>query len=175
MIATPGATPDEPESRPARMSPQRHALVTGTAFAFAAGLMWGLVFIAPTLLAEYPPASIANMTGRQYAFNRGGRVFYRQSWYERGYGPKWIRKRDGVVKGRRTSETLSKRWTLEAEDDGLTQVVGNNDTYARFVHDPAKQAKFHAARGWQNTEQVWESEGETMVDFIAAQFDKAFK
>jgi hypothetical protein len=66
MIATPGATPDEPESRPARMSPQRHALVTGTAFAFAAGLMWGLVFIAPTLLAEYPPALL--VVGRYLAF-----------------------------------------------------------------------------------------------------------
>ena len=48
------------------MSPQRHALVTGTAFAFAAGLMWGLVFIAPTLLAEYPPALLA--VGRYLAF-----------------------------------------------------------------------------------------------------------
>jgi drug/metabolite transporter (DMT)-like permease len=32
----------------------RRALVGGTAFALAAGLMWGLVFIAPTLLPDYP-------------------------------------------------------------------------------------------------------------------------
>ncbi len=34
-------------------------LLTGTLFALAAGLMWGLVFIAPTLLADYPPALLS--------------------------------------------------------------------------------------------------------------------
>jgi drug/metabolite transporter (DMT)-like permease len=33
---------------------QRTALVSGTLFALAAGLMWGLVFIAPLLLRDYP-------------------------------------------------------------------------------------------------------------------------
>ena len=32
----------------------RAALLTGTLFALAAGLAWGLVFVAPLLLAEYP-------------------------------------------------------------------------------------------------------------------------
>jgi len=32
----------------------RHAVVTGTLFALAAGLMWGLVFVAPLLLPQYP-------------------------------------------------------------------------------------------------------------------------
>ena len=44
----------------------RHALVTGTLFALAAGLMWGLVFIAPTLLGDYPPALLT--VGRYLAF-----------------------------------------------------------------------------------------------------------
>ena len=35
------------------------ALVTGTAFALAAGLMWGLVFVAPLLLPEYPAALLS--------------------------------------------------------------------------------------------------------------------
>jgi drug/metabolite transporter (DMT)-like permease len=47
------------------MTPQR-ALVTGTAFALAAGLMWGLAFVAPLLLPEYPPALLA--VGRYMAF-----------------------------------------------------------------------------------------------------------
>jgi drug/metabolite transporter (DMT)-like permease len=34
--------------------PERAALFTGTAFALAAGLMWGLVFVAPILLPAYP-------------------------------------------------------------------------------------------------------------------------
>ncbi len=48
------------------MHPTRHSLITGTLFALAAGLMWGLVFIAPTLLAEYPAALL--VVGRYLAF-----------------------------------------------------------------------------------------------------------
>jgi drug/metabolite transporter (DMT)-like permease len=48
------------------MPAHRHALFTGTLFALAAGLMWGLVFIAPTLLAEYPAALLT--VGRYLAF-----------------------------------------------------------------------------------------------------------
>ena len=33
----------------------RRRLAAGTLFALAAGLMWGLVFVAPLLLADYPP------------------------------------------------------------------------------------------------------------------------
>ncbi len=36
------------------MPSHRHALTTGTLFALAAGLMWGLVFVAPLLLPQYP-------------------------------------------------------------------------------------------------------------------------
>ncbi|AMO22665.1 DMT family transporter [Ramlibacter solisilvae] len=39
---------------------------TGTAFALAAGLMWGLVFVAPLLLPEYPPVLLS--FGRYLAF-----------------------------------------------------------------------------------------------------------
>jgi drug/metabolite transporter (DMT)-like permease len=35
------------------------ALWTGTLFALAAGLMWGLVFVAPVLLPDYPPALLS--------------------------------------------------------------------------------------------------------------------
>jgi drug/metabolite transporter (DMT)-like permease len=34
--------------------PHTRALLTGTLFALAAGLMWGLVFVAPLLLPQYP-------------------------------------------------------------------------------------------------------------------------
>ena len=39
---------------------------TGTAFALAAGLLWGLVFIAPLLLPQYPPTLLS--FGRYLAF-----------------------------------------------------------------------------------------------------------
>ena len=47
-------------------SAQRRAVLTGTLYALAAGLMWGLVFIAPTLLADYPAALL--VVGRYLAF-----------------------------------------------------------------------------------------------------------
>jgi len=50
--------------RPAATTPA--ALATGTAFALAAGLMWGLVFVTPLLLPDYPAALLS--VGRYLAF-----------------------------------------------------------------------------------------------------------
>jgi len=41
-------------------------MLTGVLFALAAGLMWGLVFVAPVMLPSYPPALLT--TGRYLAF-----------------------------------------------------------------------------------------------------------
>lgn len=46
--------------------PHRRALFTGTLFALAAGLTWGLVFVAPLLLPQYPAALLS--VGRYLAF-----------------------------------------------------------------------------------------------------------
>jgi drug/metabolite transporter (DMT)-like permease len=54
------------------------ALATGTLFALAAGLAWGLVFIAPVLLPEYPAALLA--CGRYLAF---GLVALPLAWLDR--------------------------------------------------------------------------------------------
>ena len=51
---------------------------TGTAFALAAGLMWGLVFIAPLLLPEYPAALLS--FGRYLAF---GLIALPLGWLDR--------------------------------------------------------------------------------------------
>lgn len=55
-----------------------HALATGTLFALAAGLMWGLVFIAPLLLPQYPPALLT--VGRYLAF---GLIALPLAWLDR--------------------------------------------------------------------------------------------
>ncbi len=56
----------------------RRARFTGTAFALAAGLMWGLVFVAPTMLADYPPALLT--VGRYLAF---GLIALPLAWLDR--------------------------------------------------------------------------------------------
>ena len=53
-------------------------LITGTLFALAAGLMWGLVFIGPLLLPEYP-ATLQSF-GRYLAF---GLIALPLAWFDR--------------------------------------------------------------------------------------------
>jgi len=50
----------------------------GTLFALAAGLMWGLVFVGPLLLADYPPAMLT--FGRYVAF---GLIALPLAWFDR--------------------------------------------------------------------------------------------
>jgi drug/metabolite transporter (DMT)-like permease len=56
----------------------RRKLLTGTLYALAAGLMWGLVFVAPTMLAEYPPMLLS--MGRYLAF---GLIALPLAWFSR--------------------------------------------------------------------------------------------
>jgi drug/metabolite transporter (DMT)-like permease len=53
-------------------------MFSGTAFALAAGLLWGLVFVAPLLLPEYPAALLT--VGRYLAF---GLVALPLAWLDR--------------------------------------------------------------------------------------------
>jgi drug/metabolite transporter (DMT)-like permease len=53
-------------------------MLVGTAFALAAGLVWGLVFIAPLLLPQYPPALLS--FGRYLAF---GLIALPIAWFDR--------------------------------------------------------------------------------------------
>lgn len=112
-------------------------------------------------IAQYPPASEANDPSRQ-------------RWYERGYGPKW-RTRDGSIAGKKTSETLGRKWTTASRNRGLTQIVGNNVSYGPFVQDKDRQAWFHRERGWKTTEQVAEEEAETVLKFIADEVEKVLE
>ena len=56
----------------------RAALWSGSAFALAAGAMWGLVFIAPVLLAEYPALMLS--AARYLAF---GLIALPLAWWDR--------------------------------------------------------------------------------------------
>ena len=53
-------------------------MVTGTAYALAAGLMWGLVFIVPLLLPQYPAALLS--VARYLAF---GLIALPLAWFDR--------------------------------------------------------------------------------------------
>jgi len=74
-------------------------------------------------------------------------------WYERGYGPRWRRK-DGSLGGRRTSETLGRRWSIKYRRGGLQGIVANNASYAHYVQSAAYQTKQHKRTGWTRDAQV---------------------
>jgi len=60
------------------MPAHRQALLTGTLYALAAGLMWGLVFVAPAMLPEYPASWLT--VGRYLAF---GVIALPLAWMDR--------------------------------------------------------------------------------------------
>jgi len=124
-----------------------------------AALQAGAVYIKGRI-AVYPAATIANSPS-----NPSGR------WYERGYGTRWAL-RTGGLGGRKTSETLARKWTTASEAGGLRQVVGNNVSYGEFVQGD-KQNRIHAGRGWKTAEQVAKEETDTVVNFVKSEIDKA--
>ena len=99
------------------------------------------------VLTPYPPASEANRP------NARGR------WYERGYGPRWIR-RDGSIGGRKTSELLGRSWSTQPTTGGARLV--SRASYSGAVHrDPRssrrpRQAAYHGRRGWVTTAQAYD-------------------
>ena len=110
------------------------------------------------VVKEYAPKSEANTPGRA-----GG-------WYERGYGPKWLRK-DGTWGGRKTSERLREQWAVTSKNRGLTWIIGNSVSYAKYVHGD-EQAGFHAARGWKTIYDVARDESDTVLKFVKDRVDK---
>ena len=108
---------------------------------------------------DYPPSTIANSPG-----NPKGR------WYERGYGPRWMTRQG--VHGRKTSQTLGRKWTMAERNNGMTFIIGNNVTYGPYVQDREKQAWFHRQRGWRTVQDVAEDELDTVTRFVQQEIDK---
>lgn len=98
-------------------------------------------------------------------------------WYERGYGPKWMRM-DGSINGRNSSENLGKSWGLEAENSGLRQIIGNDTSYGPWVQGVAKvdgagpQSSAMNAIDWKTTDDVMNEEEEKVLTEIKKAVDK---
>ena len=111
------------------------------------------------VIKEYPRSTTANVEP------------FHGRWYERGWGSKYKRL-DGTVTGKKTSETLGRKWATKSKAKGLQQIVGSNVSYARFVHSAKEQAKIHGRRGWKTDEQVLKSEGDEVLQFIQKEIEK---
>ena len=91
-------------------------------------------------LAPYPPATEANSP--KTGWIKGGPNY----WYERGYGPRWIRK-DGSYNSAKTSEMMNRQWTIEPTAS-TSHILGNRATYARWLHSSEEQVTWAGPRGW---------------------------
>lgn len=92
-------------------------------------------------VARYPPATEANEPPITY-----GR------WYERGFGTKYKRKKDGGITEYPTSQALGRSWTIRVTS-GLSGEVGSRVSYGPYVQG-AEQAEFHKRTGWSTIYQV---------------------
>lgn len=124
------------------------------------GLQAGSVHIKGKT-AKYPPSTAANSPSQP-------------RWYERGYGPRW-RRVSGGIGGRKTSETLGRKWTTASRNAGLTQVVGNNVSYGPYVQDEDRQARALKRIGWKTIQKVADEEGDTVVNFVKKQIDSVLE
>jgi hypothetical protein len=108
-------------------------------------------------IAKYPPSSAANKPK-----DRG-------TWYERGWGT-----RHASGGGRKTSETLGRKWTVQ-QKRGLETHVGNNVSYGPYVQAEEWQASFHKRRKWKTIETVAEEEKDEVLEFVQKAIDKALE
>jgi len=113
---------------------------------------------------EYPAATEANSP------KRPGR------WYERGRGSMYAR-RDGSVRVVKASEMLNRRWAMTHTftPQAAEVRIGNSASYARYVHDEEKQARFHTSRGWRTAQTAIKKFEAGIVRRISEAIDKITK
>jgi len=127
---------------------------------------------------NYPPETEANKptnpSGRWYERSWGERWWVKGGEVSAGYGGKSTQAqrrevlgkvRQGLIHGRKTSKMMGRQWTIRTL--GATSVVvGNNVSYAPFVQDEERQARFHKRRGWPTVQQVAKQETEWVRRFV---------
>ena len=115
---------------------------------------------------SYPPQTIAN---KPKTYITGAN----NTWYQRGWGGKWAIKA-GSWHGYKSSEQLQQRWAIKMQNGGLTGVVGNNASYAKYVQGTrVDQAKALNKIGWKGVDTIAEEEEKTVNNFIQNSVNKA--
>lgn len=78
------------------------------------------------------------------------------------------------MRGGPRSEGLGRRWTVAQLADG-TVVIGNNASYARWVHDRDWQTAAHTRTGWHTVQTEWEHALPDYRQLLAAYYRQAFE
>lgn len=92
------------------------------------------------------------------------------SWYERGYGSKWVEK-DGTIDGRQTSQTLGRSWTEAVDAAGKWASLGAKATYGPYVQDADSQTAAHKKHGWVTAQDVIDDNERDVLDMIGEYVD----
>jgi phage gpG-like protein len=125
------------------------------------------------VVSTYPSATEANEPpnpppGTYYKRGTGSIYVYAGAKVRTRKGKKRVAKGgERVVK---PSEMLNRRWSTQYTftANEATAVIGNSASYAPFVHDETKQARFHGARGWQTAQGVVRQLGPRIVKDVSA-------
>jgi len=117
-------------------------------------------------LSQYPPLSNANVPSGSPP----------ESWYQRGTGTIYARKRGGLTI-RRTSQQLNRGWSVRRDfGSRIAEIeLGNRVSYAPYVHLGSKQAGFHARRGWRTVEDTVRMFEPQLVSDCAQAIDQALR
>jgi len=145
-----------------------------------------------TWLVEYPPATSANQppnpppgtyykrgTGSIYVHS-GAKLHSRtikqkDKW---GHTIKILGKQTYYAKGsttvRATSQHLNRSWSQKqtVNKRQAQVVISTRATYAPYLHDKTKQARFHGARGWRTVQAAFQMFGPKIVARIKAELDR---
>jgi hypothetical protein len=130
--------------------------------AFSAGIGAAALHVK-SVIAVSPPATDANRPGP-----------YPKHWYIRGTGSFWTLK-GGGIHSKKTSETLGRKWTIATRNNGLTAVLGNNVSYAPFLHDAPSAAKWALRRGWLTVQEVARSETDRSREIVTESIHEDIK
>lgn len=101
---------------------------------------------AESRIKPYAPATAGN-SPKAYQPGRWN------TWYQRGWGKKWVTAK-GKIKGKRTSETLGRKWQHEPKGE-LGAVIKNTARYAGYVHGE-DQTRVHKSHGWKSSKVIVE-------------------
>jgi len=135
------------------------------------GLKGVLLAVGETLkgkLSVYPPQKSLTrreVYGTPFKTDKQRRYFFYMVGkrlingpYSRGSDPK--------------SERFKASWAVEAQNDGLTVVIGNDTTYGPYLMGNTKQSKFAAAIGWPTVDKVVEKNTDGLSQFAMYQLER---
>jgi len=73
------------------------------------------------------------------------------------------------------SERLGQSWTIDDQDGGLTQVIGNDTSYGKLVmgsYDQGEQSEFMHQSGWTPYDQIVDAYEDTIIQNVQDAMDR---